>query len=69
MVPQGCLILCLGDEQEELSVTDLVLLHRLVLLTHLMNSHQTRRRQTHHPHFTDEATIRNNAIFNIYLFQ
>ena len=45
MVPKGCLIQCLGREQEELTFTNLVTLPLLVLLTYLSNPHTNMARQ------------------------
>lgn len=45
MAPKGCLIQCLGREQQELTFTNLVTLPLLVLLSYLSNPHTNMARQ------------------------
>lgn len=61
MAPKGCLIQCLGREQEELTFTKLVTLPLLVLLAYLGNPHTNMARQALPSTFTDVATLTNTT--------
>ena len=68
-VPSRCLIHCLGDEQEELTLINLVTFHLLVLLTFLNEPHTNMARWILPSTFYRCGNYCKNYFFIIYIFQ